>query len=811
MSAPDAHRLDISPEHNTATNSLRKTWSRRSIQSHDGMTLAATEKEVDESLFGADDGPNVRESDFRHKQVFKGWILFWLAYQSTGVIYGDIGTSPLYVYSSTFSDNPSHVDLLGALSIIIWSLTLIVSIKYVCIVLSANDEGEGGTFAMYSLLSRYSHITKHDPKTAKTVKIKRYRTGDIPKSNFTIRSFLEKSRVAHAVLKALAVFGVSLILADSILTPAQSVLGAVQGLKVINESISRSTIVGVSCTILVILFLLQPLGIHRLGSAFAPIVIVWLTFNMSFGIYNLVKHDWTVLKAFSPYFAGNFFDRNGSEGWKRLGGLLLAFTGVEALFADLGAFSARAVRISWLVFAYPCLLLAYIGQAAYISDDPTAYSNPFFKTVPPGMFYPSLVLSILATIVASQAMITSTFQLLSQVMNTSYFPQITMIYTSTTFHGQVYIPMANWLMMIGTVIVTAVYSNTTKLGHAYGVCVILVTFITTCMVSLVAIIVWRLNWLLVLAIWLPFATLDGLYLTSALTKLPHGAWFTVLLAVILGSIFVLWRYGKEQQWKSEDIHRCELRHLVVEGADGRRRMAEKYGGAELTTIKGFGIFFDKAGDTVPTVYEEFLRKFEAQQEVHVFLHLRTLSKPHVPLEDRYTVSCTSVNNCYRLIIRHGYNDRVVSPDLAKLVHEQTRKAILGFAVGRPVTIGESRERSGGAPKTGMDDPAGGSGEASVCPNTGAPSTISSEVRHRTVEEFDAAIKRRVEALDKAFATQVVYIVGKEHLRLICGRNNWFKRMILGTFIWMRENTRAKIAKMEVPVEKLVEVGFVREI
>ncbi|KAI5815820.1 potassium transporter 5 [Pyronema omphalodes] len=788
-------------DNDPVATSLRKKRSKRSVQSHDEM-IAANEEEIDNSLFGVDEVPNVRESDFKQKQVFKGWMLFWLAYQSTGVIYGDIGTSPLYVYSSTFTENPLHADLLGALSIIIWSLTLIVSIKYVCIVLFANDEGEGGTFAMYALLARYCHITKQDPKTAKMVKIERYRTGDISKSNVTIRSFLEKSRIVHAVLKALAVFGVSLILADSILTPAQTVLGAVQGLQVVDENISRSTIVGVSCAILVVLFVLQPLGIHRLGSAFAPVVIIWLIFNLSFGLYNLVTHDWTVLKAFSPYFAGNFFYRNGSEGWKKLGGLLLAFTGVEALFADLGAFSARAVRISWLIFVYPCLLLAYIGQAAYISDDPSAYSNPFFKTVPPGMFYPSLVLSMLASIVASQAMITSTFQLLSQVMNTSYFPQIKMIYTSKTFHGQVYIPMANWLMMIGTVIVTAVYSNTTKLGHAYGVCVILVTFITTCMVSLVAIIVWRLNWLLVLVIWLPFITFDGLYLTSALTKLPHGAWFTVLLAIILGSIFVLWRYGKEQQWKSENNHRCELRQLIVEGPDGRRRMGERYGGAELTTIKGLGIFFDKAGSTVPSVYEDFLRKFEAQQEVHIFLHLLTLSKPHVSLEDRYTVSCTSINNCYRLIIRHGYNDHVVTPDLAKLVYEQTRKAILGFAVGR---------RSGSVQKTSVDDPAGGIGESSKRPETEGPSTVFPEVRQRTIEEFDAAIKRRVDAIDKAFATQVVYIVGKEQLKIVRDRNNWFKRMVLETFLWMRENTRAKIAKMDVPVERLVEVGFVREI
>lgn len=213
------------------------------------------------------------------------------------------------------------------------------------------------------------------------------------------------------------------------------------------------------------LFVVQPLGIARLGSVFAPIVIIWLIFNLCFGIYNLALFDYTVLKAFSPYFAGQFFVRNGTQGWISLGGILLAFTGVEALFADLGAFSKRAVQLSWLGFAYPCLLMAYIGQAANISMNPGAFANPFFNTVPPGMFWPSLVISILAAIVASQAMITSTFQLLSQVMSSSYFPHIRMIYTSDHFHGQVYIPIANWLMMIGTVIVTAVYNNTTSLGH----------------------------------------------------------------------------------------------------------------------------------------------------------------------------------------------------------------------------------------------------------------------------------------------------------------------------------------------------------
>ena len=182
-----------------------------------------------------------------------------------------------------------------------------------------------------------------------------------------------------------------------------------------------------------------------------------------FGIYNLAIYDHSVLKAFSPYFAGSFLVRNGQDGWKMLGGILLAFTGCEALFADLGAFSKNAISLSWGCFAYPCLLLAYIGQAAFISITPAAYSNPFFNCVPNGLFWPSLIIAILAAIVASQAMITSTFQLLSQIMKLSYFPQIKLVHTSKKFYGQIYIPFANWLLMIGTIIVTAVYSNVSQL------------------------------------------------------------------------------------------------------------------------------------------------------------------------------------------------------------------------------------------------------------------------------------------------------------------------------------------------------------
>jgi KUP system potassium uptake protein len=225
-----------------------------------------------------------------------------------------------------------------------------------------------------------------------------------------MRHGLEKSRLAKGILKTIGVLAVSMVMSDGVLTPAQSVLGAVQGLEVVAPSISNGTVVGVTAAILILLFLIQPLGTTKIATTFAPIVIIWLAFNAAFGIYNLAKFDHSVLKAFNPAYGFEYLIRHKTDGWKSLGGILLAFTGVEALFADLGAFSMRAIQISWLCYTFPCLLLAYIGQAAYISVHPAAYSNPFFNAAPPGTLYPALVIAILAAIVASQAIITATFQ-----------------------------------------------------------------------------------------------------------------------------------------------------------------------------------------------------------------------------------------------------------------------------------------------------------------------------------------------------------------------------------------------------------------
>lgn len=240
--------------------------------------------------------------------------------------------------------------------------------------------------------------------------MERYLSGDLERPNRQVRSGLENSRIARGLLKFIGVLAVSMVMSDGVLTPAQSVLGAVQGLNIVKPDITNATIVGTTCGILVLLFLIQPLGTTKIASTFAPIVIIWLAFNAAFGIYNLINFDHTVLKAFSPGYAFQFLIRNQTSGWRQLGGVLLAFTGVEALFADLGAFSRRAIQLSWLCYTFPCLLLAYIGQAAFISQNQGAYTNPFFSAAPPGTLYPALIIAILAAIVASQAIITATFQ-----------------------------------------------------------------------------------------------------------------------------------------------------------------------------------------------------------------------------------------------------------------------------------------------------------------------------------------------------------------------------------------------------------------
>ncbi|KAK5084279.1 hypothetical protein LTR05_005355 [Lithohypha guttulata] len=730
-----------------------------------------------------------KDGDLRTAQVFRGKTLLWLAYQSVGVIYGDIGTSPLYVYSSTFTEPPSKSDLLGVLSLILWSLIMMVTVKYVLIILFADNDGEGGTFSTYALLSRYMNITNRDPREASLVRMRRWASSDLESAGRKMRRGLETSRFLRGTLQVMGVLAVSMVIADGVLTPAQSVLGAVQGIKVVDPTLSKGTIIGVTDAILILLFLVQPLGITKITYLFAPIVLVWLAMNSVYGIYNLVNYDTSVFRAFNPGYAFEFLIHHKERGWRQLGGVLLAFTGVEALFADLGAFTAQAVRISWLCYCLPCLFLAYIGQAAYISVHPEAYDNPFFKAAPPGTIYPSLVVAILAAIVASQAIITATFQLVAQVMKLSYFPQLKVVHTSKIFHGQLYIPLANWLLMLGTVLVASVYNNTTRLGNAYGVCVMFVTFFDTCMVTLVAINVWRFSPWLVALPWLVIACMDGTFLSSVLTKVPEGAWLTLLISFGITAVFLVWRYGKELQWSAEAEDRLPTSHFVKQNADRELTLTHKFGAIPVSTIRGFGMFFDKAGETSPIVFSNFATKLTALPEIMVFFHLRALESPSVAFEDRYTISRLSIPHCYRLVVRYGYNDEVVTPDLAANCHEQLKQYLLKQQHERRPSI--ARPINGADEKSPM-------------------STLqdnNNDLHHKIRDE---RIVDELAILDRAHNHKVLYVVGKEQMKIKQG-TNVAKRALLEIFLWMRENSRNKMANLNIDTDKLVEIGFLKQI
>ncbi len=402
-------------------------------------------------------------------------------------------------------------------------------------------------------------------------------------------------------------------------------------------------------------------------------------------------------------------------------------------------------------------------------------------------------------------------------MKLSYCPQVKVVHTSRTFHGQLYVPFLNWLLMCGTILVTAVYSNTTSLGNAYGACVMFVTFFDTCMTTLVALIVWRISPFVVFIPWLFFASLDGLYLTSALNKVPDGAWFTLTVSGILASIFLLWRFGKESQWFAEAEDRFKLTSLVAkdEGPDSRGaglRLTPKWGNDSLSNIRGFGIFFDKTGVLTPVVFTQFVSKFVSVTEISVFFHLHSVETPSVPDEERYAVMrFREIPGCYRLVIKHGFMDEVISPDLAALIYAQIRKFII-----RQAQQGENSQHYEGPPGEEMkESKTSGPSDESQSKNqsleTGEPQPQTpAPDKSLPIELRDDDVAAELSRLDRAYAAKIMYVVGKQQMKIKPETSLW-RKTLLRTFLWIRENTRAKIANLRLAMERVVEVGFVKEI
>ena len=325
------------------------------------------------------------------------------------------------------------------------------------------------------------------------------------------------------------------------------------------------------------------------------------------------------------------------------------------------------------------------------------------------------------------------------------------------------------------------------------------------MVSLAAIFVWRISPYWILFPWLTIACLDGTYLSAALVKVPEGAWFTITLSAVLAAIFILWRFGKEQQWASEAAERFPTTHFVKKQEDGSVQLMPRYGGGTLSTIKGLGIFFDKAGETTPIVFSQFAIKLVAAPEVMVFFHLRPLETPSVPPESRYSVSRLAIPNCYRLIVRHGYMDEVITPDLAVLIYQQIRN----FIILRKAAPGPLDPTDSTTPET--EDQSNDTEQTQTSPTVSSGADVAEEkVDLQAAKLKEDKIATELAKLDEAFSLQVLYIIGKEQMKIKPG-NGWFRKLLLHVFLWLRDNTRTKIANLRVPTDRVIEVGFVKDI
>jgi KUP system potassium uptake protein len=635
---------------------------------------------------------------------------FALAYRCLGVIYGDVGTSPLYVYASTFVAPPSQDDVVGLASLIFWTITLVIVFKYMLIVLTADDHGEGGTFALYSLIARHAHIATPATGTPNSsdMVLSRYTSNQMIEGaqkrkpanlGERVALTLRGSKVLKSLLLGVVLLATSMILGDGVLTPAISVIGAVVGIQVAAPSITTGAIVGITCAILIVLFCFQRFGTSKVGFTFAPIVLTWYAANVMINLYNIIIYYPAIFKALSPHYLFLFFIRNGFQGWFYLGGTLLCITGTEAIYADMGHFSKTAIRMSFLLIAYPALVITYLGQAAYLMINPDNYSTVFYSCIPTPVYWPMFVIAVLAAIVASQAMISGAFSIVKQSIALGCFPRVKVVHTSGTVEGQIYVPFINWMLMVLTVAVVAGFQNSTVIGNAYGVAVTFVMFITTNLMLLAAFVVYNINPLISLPIWALFLLIDGSYLSANLFKFLNGGWFPIALAFVVFVVSSIWFYGRDQKTAYAKKNALYLEQVISpngptpngeeedddKALGGSKKPLLLASGEKLLRVPGCGLIFGDTVSTVPPVFVHMVNNLNAVYETVVLVTVRSVPVTKVLPEERFLFRpLTNAPGFYRAVARFGYRDRVdLNLDFANQLKKELIASITPIGASAP--------------------------------------------------------------------------------------------------------------------------------
>jgi len=537
-----------------------------------------------------------------------------------GVVFGDIGTSVLYAMRETFRSHHHHVELneaniFGVLSLITWSLIIVITIKYLAFVMRANNDGEGGILALTSLAV---------PEPGKVV------TG-------------------RRVLILIGLFGTALLYGDGMITPAISVLSAVEGATIASPAIG-DWVIPIAVVILVGLFLVQPRGTGKIGAIFGPVMIVWFTTLSLLGITQIAKSP-GILAALNPVHGAEFVRHNTFQGFLALGAIFLVVTGGEALYADMGHFGRRPIQLGWFMFVFPALLLNYFGQGALLLSDPSAIDNPFYRMAPSWALYPLLALATLSTVIASQALISGAFSLTMQAVQLGYSPRVKILHTSETASGQIYVPAVNWALMIACIGLVVGFRSSSNLASAYGVAVTLTMVITTILFYVVARERLGLSTKLVAPLCAAFLVAELGFLGANLFKIPSGGWFPLVMGAIVFTALTTWFTG---------------RGLVAERLAAKRvPLAEFLDEIERirpSTVAGVAVYLYRSPGFTPPALSANFRHSQAMHEMTIILSVVTADVPHVPHEEQ--VEITELAPGFHQVVGHfGFLDEPLVPEL----------------------------------------------------------------------------------------------------------------------------------------------------
>jgi len=514
-----------------------------------------------------------------------------------GVVFGDIGTSPIYTIQTIFNPGDPHPvetalpNVYGIISLIFWSVTIIVTIKYVLLVLRADNDGEGGILAMITLIQ------------------------NIPRSS---------GRRTTVILAGLGIFGASLFFGDSMITPAISVLSAVEGVKVIQPGL-HAWVVPITAVIIIGLFSVQKHVSGRIGRSFGPIMIVWFVTIAVCGIGGIIDHP-SILKALSPTYALSFLTGNFGTAFFALAAVVLAITGAEALYADLGHFGRQPITRAWLFLVFPACILSYLGQGALVLEDPNGYTSPFFLLVPEWGRIPMVLLATAATVIASQAVITGAFSVAHQAVRLGYLPRLRIQYTSAETAGQIYVPWVNWALMIAVLTLVFAFETSAALAFAFGMAVTGTIVINSLLFFYIVRKHWQKPlWLVIIGAAF-FLSVELLFLGANLTKFVHGAWLPLLIAVSVFTVLTTWQQGRQLVTAKREREEGALREFID-------TLHER----PMTRVDGTAVFLNRGNTTVPLAMRANVEHNHVLHKNVVILSIETLTVPHAPDEDRIVV------------------------------------------------------------------------------------------------------------------------------------------------------------------------------